>query len=112
MKQTGQTVVFADSAAVNSRTFSPLQFSFEENWLLDPPSRNFPTIHFRHLNSANAAFLDGHVESFSWATSVEVPGENYLFEEQVQLMEKKRLGFLSRGNLQNPALRDELYDRE
>lgn len=112
VQQTSQTVVFADSAAVNIRTFSPLQFSFEENWLLDPPSRNFPTIHFRHLNSANAAFLDGHVESFSWATSVEVPGENYLFEEQVQLMEKKRLGFLSRGNLQNPALRDELYDRE
>ncbi len=110
--QSSQTVVFADSAAVNILTFSPLTFSFEENWLLDPPSRNFPTVHFRHLNSANAAFLDGHVESYSWATAVEVPGDNYLFDEQVELMERKRLGFLSTGNLQNPALRDELYDRE
>ena len=92
--------------------FSPLTFSFEENWLLDPPSQNFPTVHFRHLDSANVAFLDGHVESVSYATYVEVPGDNYLSVEQVKLMEKKRLGFVSAGNLQDPLKRDELYDLE
>ncbi len=110
--ETGRTVVFADSAAVKLVGFSPPTFSFEENWLLDPPSKNFPTVHFRHLDSANVAFLDGHVESFSYATHVEVPGENYLSDEQVKLMEKKRLGFVSAGNLQDPLKRDELYDLE
>lgn len=112
VRESGRTVVFADSAAVKLVGFSPLTFSFEENWLLDPPSQNFPTVHFRHLDSANVAFLDGHVESFSYATHVDVPGDNYLSDEQVKLMEKKRLGFISAGNLQDPQKRDELYDLE
>lgn len=112
VRESGRTVVFADSAAVKLVGFSPLSFSFEENWLLDPPSQNFPTIHFRHLDSANVAFLDGHVESVSYATYVEVPGDNYLSNEQVALMEEKRLGFVSEGNLQDPLKRDELYDLE
>ena len=112
VRESGRTVVFADSAAVKLVGFSPMTFSFEENWLLDPPSQNFPTVHFRHLDSANAAFLDGHVESVSYATYVEVPGDNYLSDEQVKLMEKKRVGFISAGNLQDPLKRDELYDLE
>ena len=112
VRESGRTVVFADSAAVKLVGFSPLTFSFEENWLLDPPSQNFPTVHFRHLDSANVAFLDGHVESFSYATHVDVPGDNYLSDEQVKLMDKKRVGFISAGNLQDPLKRDELYDLE
>ncbi len=112
VRESGRTVVFADSAAVKLVGFAPLTFSFEENWLLDPPSQNFPTIHFRHLDSANAVFLDGHVESVSYANYVEVPGNNFLSDEQVKLMEKKRLGFLSAGNLQDSLKRDELYDLE
>ena len=112
VRESGRTVVFADSAAVKLTGFSPMTFSFEENWLLDPPSQNFPTVHFRHLDSANVAFLDGHVESVSYATYVEVPGDNYLSDEQVRLMEKKRVGFISAGNLQDPLKRDELYDLE
>ncbi len=112
VRESGRTVVFADSAAVKLVGFSPLSFSFEENWLLDPPSQNFPTVHFRHLDSANVAFLDGHVESFSYATHVDVPGDNYLSDEQVKLMEKNRVGFISAGNLQDPLKRDELYDLE
>ena len=42
VRETGRTVVFADSAAVKLVGFSPVTFSFEENWLLDPPSQNFP----------------------------------------------------------------------
>lgn len=112
VRETGRTIVFADSAAVKLAGFSPPTFSFEENWLLDPPTKNFPTVHFRHLDSANVAFLDGHVESFSFATHVEVPGDNYLSPDQAKLMEKKRLGFVSAGNLQDPLKRDELYDLE
>lgn len=110
VQQMSYTVAFADSAAVNLLNFSPLVFSFEENWLLDPPSRNFPTAHFRHTNSANVAFLDGHVESFSWMSNVQVPGPNYIFQSQKDMMDTKRLGFISAGNLQNPAKCDELYD--
>ncbi len=112
VQQTSGTVAFADSAAVNLLNFSPLVFSFEENWLLEPPSKNFPTVHFRHLDSANAAFLDGHVESFSWASEVQVPGPNYIFAEQKLQMDQRRLGFLSRGNLQDPQKSDEIYDLE
>lgn len=104
------TVAFADSAAVNLLQFYPVQLSFEENWLLEPPSSNFPTVHFRHNDSANVAFLDGHVERFSWATHVQVPGPNYVFPEQAEQMTGRRLGFVTQGNLQNPQLQDELYD--
>ena len=75
--QTSQSVAFADSAQVRMTTFSPPAFSFEENWMLDPPSNNFPTVHFRHNGAANVAFLDGHVETFA-ALRVDVPGPNYL----------------------------------
>ncbi len=112
VRQTTQTIVFADSAQVRMTTFSPPAFSFEENWLLDPPSNNFPTVHFRHLDTANVAFLDGHVESRSFASHVEVPGDNWLTAEQADLMTKKRLGFVTDGNLQDPQRRDELYDLE
>lgn len=112
VRQTSQTIVFADSAQVRMVTFSPPSFSFEENWLLEPPSHNFPTIHFRHLGAANVAFLDGHVESRSLEYHVEVPGSNFLSAAQEALMRENRLGFVSNGNLQDPLLRDELYDLE
>lgn len=107
---TSATIVFADSAQVKLATFSPPSYSFEETWLLEPPSNNFPNVHFRHLDSANVAFLDGHVESRSYASHVEVPGDNYLSQDQANLMAQKRLGFVTNGNLQDPVLRDELYD--
>lgn len=108
--QTSQTVAFADSAQVRSVTFSPPSYSFEENWLLEPPSNNFPSVHFRHQGSANVAFLDGHIESRAHEYYAEVPGTNYLSIEQDALMQKHRLGFVSNGNLGDPLLQDELYD--
>ena len=109
-RTTSNTVVFADSAQVKLVSFSPIEFSFEENWILDPPSRNYPTIHFRHSDTANVGFLDGHVESRPFATHVEVPGTNFVSQEQADLMMKKRLGFVTDGNLHDPGLRDEVYD--
>lgn len=111
IEQTSQTIAFADSAQVKMVSFFPMEFSFEENWILDPPSRNFPTVHFRHQGAANIAFLDGHVEARKHEFRVEIPGTNYLSEDQVKLMEEHRLGFVSNGHLDDPDLKDELYDR-
>ena len=109
--QTGATIAFADSAQVKMVAFSPPAFSFEENWILDPPSRNFPTIHFRHSGAANVAFLDGHVETRDRHFRLDVPGPNFISVDQANLIEQKGLGFVSDGNLDDPLLRDELYDR-
>jgi prepilin-type processing-associated H-X9-DG protein len=50
-----------DSARVNGWVASvPV---VEENFYLEPPSSRFPTVHFRHLATANVLFADGHVES-------------------------------------------------
>lgn len=107
-----QTVVFADSAQVKTVTFSPPTYSFEETWLLEPPSNNFPSVHFRHMDSANVAFMDGSVRSFGYATNVQVPGTNFLSQEQADRMKKERLGSITDGDLSDPATADSLYDRE
>jgi prepilin-type N-terminal cleavage/methylation domain-containing protein/prepilin-type processing-associated H-X9-DG protein len=112
VRTTSQTVAFADSAQVRMASFFPPSFSFEENWILDPPSRNFPTVHFRHNGAANVAFLDGHVEARTRHFKVDVPGSNWLSQEQVDLMEENNLGFVSDGHLDDPNRRDELYDRK
>ncbi|TWT55297.1 putative major pilin subunit [Thalassoglobus neptunius] len=104
-----QTIAFADSAQVKMTSFSPPQFSFEENWILDAPSRNFPNTHFRHSDSANVAFLDGHVETFGRNFSIQVPGPNFVLQEQADLMEEKRLGHVTDGDPDNP---DKFYDRK
>lgn len=111
VQTTSQTIAFADSAQVRMASFFPPAFSFEENWILDPPSRNFPTVHFRHHGAANVAFLDGHVEARPLHFRVDVPGSNWLSADQAALMEERHLGFISDGHLDDPAQRDELYDR-
>jgi len=61
---TSQTISFADSAQVECLNWPDCtQTSFQEVWEIEPPSNQFPTIHFRHSGTANVAFLDGHVES-------------------------------------------------
>ncbi|MDA0285438.1 MAG: DUF1559 domain-containing protein [Planctomycetota bacterium] len=112
VQQLTNTIVFADSAQVRLTVFSPPVFSFEENWLLSPPSSNFPDVHFRHNETANVAFLDGHVESRGRHFQVQIPGVSYLSQQQADLMEEKRLGVVSDGNLDDPNRQDELYDRD
>lgn len=106
--QLSATIVFADSAQVRMTNFSPPEFSFEENWILDAPTRNFPNTHFRHNDSANVAFLDGRVETFGRKFWLEVPGPNFITQEQADLMDRYRLGHVSDGD---PAYPDKLYDR-
>lgn len=99
--QTSQTIVFADSAAVNCLNWPTCsQLSFMENWNLEPPSGTFPNTHFRHNGTANVAFLDGHVESRmrSWNDLPGVPAT------QVEEMRNRQLGFVGET--------DALYDRD
>jgi prepilin-type N-terminal cleavage/methylation domain-containing protein/prepilin-type processing-associated H-X9-DG protein len=110
--QMSQTIAFADSAQVKMTSFFPQEFSFEETWILDPPSKNFPSTHFRHSGVANVAFLDGHVEARSRHFRIEIPGSNYISQAQADLMDEHQLGYVSNGNLEDPQLRDELYDRQ
>ena len=103
--QMTETIVFADSAQV---TFAP---SFEETWIIEPPSENYPSVHFRHSDTANVAFMDGSVRSFGFATRVEVPGANFLTQAQADRMNQERLGFVTNGDLNDTATQDALYDR-
>ncbi len=110
--QLSQTIAFADSAQVKMTSFFPAAFSFEENWILDPPTRNFPTVHFRHSGAANVSFLDGHVETRGYHRWIEIPGPNFMSEAQATLIDKNKLGYISDGHLDDPLRRDELYDRK
>lgn len=111
VRQSSQTVAFADSAQVKLATFWPPTFSFEETWIIEPPSNNYPTVHFRHSGAANVAFLDGHVESRSREVEIQVPGPNWVSAQQAELMRKHQLGYVSDGHLNDAQLQDELYDR-
>lgn len=103
--QMTNTILFADSAQVD------FTLRLLENWRLEPPSANYPSVHFRHSDTANVAFLDGHVETRPRNFRIEVPGSNYMTPAQAGLIEEKRLGHVSNGNLSDPLLQNELYDR-
>ena len=105
------TIAFADAAQVKAVTLTPPTFSFEETWLLEPPSHNFPNVHFRHSNSANVAFMDGSVRPFAYASTIDVPGANFVSPVQAARMQEERLGYVSEGTLDDPDHRDDLYDR-
>lgn len=109
---TTQTIAFADAAQVKAVTFAPPTFSFEETWLLEPPSNNFPNVHFRHGSSANVAFMDGSVRTFGYASTIDVPGPNFINPDQAARMEEERLGYVSEGTLGDPNRQDDLYDRD
>lgn len=104
--QLTNTVAFGDAAQVD------FALKFQETWLLEPPSQNFPTTHFRHTDTSNVAFMDGHVESRGRHFRIDVPGVNFMSSSQAGRMEEKRLGYVSDGNLGDPSKQDELYDRE
>ena len=102
--QMTKTIVFADSAGVFCADFACGASELRENWLLEPPSHDFPTVHFRHFDTANVAFLDGHVET--WRRGWKVPGFG-----DIARMEKVRLGYVG-DRVTDPAFQDEWYNRE
>lgn len=99
-RSTSQTILFADSAIYNSWSYFPDSY-FMENWLLEPPSATQPTIHFRHLGTANVAFMDGHVES---RMPDQIPLPSWFSPAQVEANRKHQLGFVGTDN--------SLYDQE
>ena len=88
--QMTQTIAFADSAIYNTWSYWPNKY-FMENWLLEPPSNTQPTVHFRHLDTANVGFLDGHVETMgrSW-----IPLPSWFAAADVKANDGHRLGFI------------------
>ena len=93
------TIVFTDSAIMNPWSYSPGKLL--ENWILEPPSRTQPTIHFRHHGTANVSFLDGHVESKS-KSWIELPF--WFTPDAVKANKDSKLGFVGED--------DSLYDRK
>ncbi|MFO0917293.1 MAG: DUF1559 domain-containing protein [Planctomycetaceae bacterium] len=116
--QMTRTVVFADSAQVACTNYADCSANnaFQDTWLIEPPSFNFPSTHFRHSDAANVAFLDGHVETRgrqNWMRVESSPGAwDGIPAGQAAKMDKKRLGYVTDGDLNNTATQDELYDRE
>ena len=108
VRETVRTLAFADSAQVR------YDLKFLENLGgIEAPSKNFPTVHFRHAGAANVLFLDAHVEAFVWQpAAIAVPGDNWLSQEQADAMLKMKLGYVCEGSPDDPATRDRLYDRE
>lgn len=98
--QLTQTIAFADSAIYNTWSFWPNKFLME-NWLLEPPGRTQPTIHFRHLGTANVAFLDGHVET-KGPSYITLP--LWFSPADIQANLDNHLGFIGED--------DSLYDRD
>jgi len=101
--QLTQTIAFADSAGVFCADFACSDSELRENWILEPPSNDFPTVHFRHSDTANVAFLDGRVESRRRGWLAPAFGD-------IARMEKERLGYVG-DNLTDPDRQDEWYDR-
>jgi prepilin-type processing-associated H-X9-DG protein len=55
---------FADAGRVDYWD-DPANPVLQENYYCDPPSNQFPGVHFRHMGTANAVFLDGHIEAMT-----------------------------------------------
>ncbi len=102
--QLTRTIAFADSAEVNFLN------NLQENWLLEHPSGNYPSIHFRHSGAANVAFVDGHVETRSPHFFVDVPGTNFISASQAAKMKEENLGYVTDGDINDITTRDMLYD--
>jgi prepilin-type processing-associated H-X9-DG protein len=116
VESTSHTITFADSAKVACMAFpcsDPANLVFQENWKLEPPSADFPTVHFRHTGQvANVAFLDGHVETrtFRWRSTL--PIAFYPAEQQTK-MRDNLLGFVGEHvDDADPRVSDEWYDRD
>ncbi len=100
VRSTSATIAFADSAIYNTWSYFPNSYLME-NWLLEPPSKTQPSVHFRHHNSANVAFLDGHVESRG-PSFITLPA--WFTPAQVKANKDNHLGFIGDD--------DTWYDRE
>ncbi|MDQ7008268.1 MAG: DUF1559 domain-containing protein [Acidobacteriota bacterium] len=101
---TSHVILLADSARVQLPYGNDSQVRLTENYFLQGPQdhRFFtaPNTHFRHGgNTANVAFLDGHVDSYDGPRGA-VPG--YWPPEAKNLAARERLGYLLDRNDGDP----------
>jgi prepilin-type processing-associated H-X9-DG protein len=62
---TSKTICFTESAQVwwYDSNLNIIPAFCQESIILSTPSDQYPNVHFRHLGTANVAFVDGHVEN-------------------------------------------------
>jgi prepilin-type N-terminal cleavage/methylation domain-containing protein/prepilin-type processing-associated H-X9-DG protein len=70
---TSATITFADSAGTWIDPWPTGTPILVEVPLLEPPSYQYPSVHFRHAGGANLLFLDGHVELYRPGTRNPAP---------------------------------------
>jgi prepilin-type processing-associated H-X9-DG protein/prepilin-type N-terminal cleavage/methylation domain-containing protein len=71
-RSTSATIAFADAVGTWIDPWPTGPVTLKEVPLLEPPSGQYPAVHFRHGGrSANVVFLDGHVEA--WTEHVRNP---------------------------------------
>jgi prepilin-type N-terminal cleavage/methylation domain-containing protein/prepilin-type processing-associated H-X9-DG protein len=104
LASTSNTIAFADAAGVFCVDFACTQSELRENWIVEPPSYDFPSTHFRHNGSANVAFIDGHVDT--WGPGYKAPA----FGDAARVQEEN-LGYVGKS-IGNPQKEDEWYDRD
>jgi prepilin-type processing-associated H-X9-DG protein/prepilin-type N-terminal cleavage/methylation domain-containing protein len=64
LQHTSTTIAFTDSAGTWIDPWPTGTPILIEVPLIEPPSYQYPAVHFRHTNTANVAFMDGHVENY------------------------------------------------
>lgn len=99
---TSQTITFADSAGTWIDPWPTGAPKLIEVALIEAPSGQYPSVHFRHVGVANVLFLDGHVEGVYPGTrnvppSWEPPAANTLRDKE---------------GLYDVGADDELWDRQ
>ncbi len=108
---TTQTIAFTDSAEFqNVGSWTSPDYRLQEAQQLSWPSEDFPNIHFRHNNTANVAFVDGHVESKSYNFWYNPSGYNT--PEQLAGYKLHHIGYACDGDINDPLTRDSLYDQD
>ena len=99
---TSRTACFADSAGTWIDPWPAGTPVLTEVPLLEPPSGQYPAVHFRHAGTANVLFLDGHVEAVAAGTRNAPPP-----------WEPASAGALrDKEGLYDAGADDELWDRE
>jgi prepilin-type processing-associated H-X9-DG protein/prepilin-type N-terminal cleavage/methylation domain-containing protein len=91
VRSTSRTMSFADAGRIDYWS-DPANPVMQENFYCDPPSSQYPGVHFRHNGTANVVFLDGHVENM---TPVNNPPSPWMTAAGEALRQKVRLADLS-----------------
>ncbi len=102
--ETSRTIAFAETAQIY---FGPFELR-EQLGGFNKPSTTDPVVHFRHGGRfANAVFVDGHVEGFTY----KFRKGPYTQPPQLSLMEFHNIGVICNGDPADAAEADALWDR-